>query len=192
MFNHSTNDPAVIGLVRLFAAQKQIEQKYQSLGGLGIQTSPGIERIGDGYVVEYEGGAIFYSRNTFAREVHGEILKKYKSLGGAGGFLGFPLTDEKPTSMSSPVHNQAYGTGRYNHFQNGSIYWRSASGAYEVHGAIRELWHSWGGTVSGLGFPLSDEMDTQDGSGRVGFFDGGSLTWVRATGQIIYAPRPIR
>ncbi|MGI8679505.1 MAG: CHAP domain-containing protein, partial [Jatrophihabitans sp.] len=48
--------------------------------------------------------------------VGGAIAVKYNQLGGAGGFLGAPTTDE----LTTP--NSPWGVGKYNHFQNdGSI-----------------------------------------------------------------------
>jgi len=56
---------------------------------------------------------------SHAFEVHGDIRKKYDALGGPGGPLGLPLTDETATPD---------GVGRFNHFQGGSIYWTPRTG----------------------------------------------------------------
>ena len=58
-------------------------------------------------------------------------------LGWERSFLGYPLTDETATPD---------GVGRYNHFQGGSIYWTPATGAHEVHGAIRGQWATSAGS----------------------------------------------
>jgi len=58
------------------------------------------------------------------------------------------------------------GTSRYNHFPGGSIYWMPATGAHEVHGAIRNLWSSMGWERSFLGYPTRDELTTEGGVGR--------------------------
>ena len=34
--------------------------------------------------------------------------------------------------------------GRFNHFENGSIYWTPAIGPHEVHGLIRDFWAKQG------------------------------------------------
>ena len=68
-------------------------------------------------------------------DVHGAIAQKWQSLGGVGGFLGAPLTNETPTPD---------GVGRFNDFAGGSIYWTPALGAHEVHGQIRSKWESLG------------------------------------------------
>ncbi|HEX8199756.1 MAG TPA: hypothetical protein VF590_04660, partial [Isosphaeraceae bacterium] len=62
------------------------------------------------------------------------------------------------------------------HYQRGSIYWSPATGAHEVHGAIRDKWASLRWENSYLGYPTSDEMDDGHG-GRVSRFQGGSIYW---------------
>jgi len=76
-----------------------------------------------------------FSSIAAAFQVYGEIGKKWQQLGAQGGFLGAPLNDETGTPD---------GIGRFNHFQGGSIYWTPATGAHEVHGAIRDKWASLG------------------------------------------------
>lgn len=105
--------------------------------------------------------------------VYGAIRAKWDSLGAETGFLGNPQTDELST---------ACGGGRFNHFDGGSIYWTPATGAHEVHGAIRSKWASLGWECSFLGFPLTDESVTPDGVGRYNHFQGGSVYWTPATG----------
>ncbi len=106
-----------------------------------------------------------------AFEVHGGILAKYQSLGTVGSLLQFPTTDERGCPD---------GVGRYNHFQGGSIYWTRATGAHEVHGAIRAKWASLGWERGFLRYPLSDE--TAVTGGRASQFQGGNIYWSAATG----------
>ena len=108
-----------------------------------------------------------------AFQVYGEIAVKWNALGAAGGFLGAPLNDETGTPD---------GVGRYNHFQNGSIYWTPDTGAHEVHGMIRDKWASLGWERSFLGYPVTDETTTPDGIGRYNHFQGGSIYWTPKTG----------
>ncbi len=103
----------------------------------------------------------------------GAIEQAWLRTGGARGVLGAPLTDELPTPDA---------VGRFNHFEHGSIYWSSATGAHEVHGAIREAWARSGWERSVLGYPISDELSTGDGLGRVSRFQGGSIYFSPATG----------
>lgn len=154
-----------------------IRGHYLALGGpagfLGLpltdeMATPG----GGGRVSDFAGGSIYWSAGTGAFEVHGGIRARYLALGGPAGFLGFPLTDETSTSG---------GGGRFNDFAGGSIFWSPGTGAHEVHGAIRVRYLSLGGPA-GFGFPLTDELVTPGGGGRVGEFGGGSIYWSPSTG----------
>ncbi|CAN5671818.1 hypothetical protein BH11PSE13_BH11PSE13_35540 [soil metagenome] len=85
-----------------------------------------------------------------AFEVHGAIREKYLALGAEASILGYPRTDESGTPD---------GFGKFNHFQVGSIYWTSATGAHEIHGLIRDRWASLGWERNAqLGYPISDEL----------------------------------
>jgi hypothetical protein len=102
------------------------------------------------------------------------ISDKYASLGGQSSFLG------KPTG---PEGNTPDG-GTFRHYQHGSIYWSASTAAHEVHGLIHEKWAALGWEQSYLGYPMSDEMDTADGAGRVSKFQGGELIWSKTTNAI--------
>jgi uncharacterized protein with LGFP repeats len=103
----------------------------------------------------------------------GEIDGRYQGFGGCGSFLGAALTDETRTPD---------GAGRYNVFQNGSIYWSPSTGAFEVHGAIRDKWAELGWEAGALGYPVSNETRTPDGVGRFSVFQRGSIYWTPQTG----------
>lgn len=155
-----------------------ITTKYWSLGGsggwLGTSTT-GILKCPDGVgsFQHYVNGSIYYHPNTGAHEVHGLIKARWKSLGWERSFLGYPKTDETKTPD---------GIGRFNHFQGGSIYWSPASGAWEVHGAIRSKYASLGWERSFLRYPLTNETTCPDGVGRFNHFQGGSIYWTPSTG----------
>lgn len=99
------------------------------------------------------------------------IAAKHVALGGAAGLLGSPTT----TAARTPNRQ-----GWYQHFAGGSIYWSQATGAHEVHGAIREKYASMGWETSLLGFPTSDESQG-GGLGRFSSFQGGQILWSPAT-----------
>ena len=101
-----------------------------------------------GYVQEFSTGNIYWHPQTGARWVYGAILVKYLGLGGPGGFLGYPLTDET---------GAADGIGRYNNFQAGSIYYTAATGAHGIRGRIRDHWAGLGSEKSYLGYPMLDQ-----------------------------------
>jgi hypothetical protein len=79
----------------------------------------------------FQNGAIYWSEQTSAYEIHGAILAKWEEVGGEGSYLGYPLTDETTTPD---------GKGRYNHFEGGSIYWTPDTGAHAITRVIRDKW----------------------------------------------------
>ena len=158
-----------------------IRDKYQSLGGpsgfLGYPTTDetatpdGIGRFNH----FANSGSIYWTPNTGAWSIHGAIRDKWASLGWERSFLGYPVTDETGTPD---------GIGRFNHFANsGSIYWTPNTGAWSIHGAIRDKWASLGWERSFLGYPVTDETGTPDGIGRFNHFsNAGSIYWTPSTG----------
>jgi hypothetical protein len=149
---------------------------YDGLGGgaslLGWPTTAEFPVAG-GAGQHFDGGSMYWSPATGAQEVHGAIRLEWASIGWERGVLGFPLTDE----LGTPD-----GVGRFNHFAGGSVYWTPATGAHEVHGAIRAEWAAIGWERSAIGYPLTDELGTPDGVGRFNHFAGGSVYWTPATG----------
>ena len=101
-----------------------------------------------------------------------EIDRSYFARGGENSFLGRPTGAETATPD---------GRGFFRDFDGGSIYWSRASGAFEVHGAIRAEWLRRGGVRSFLGYPISDET-TGAHDGRFSHFQGGSIYWKADTG----------
>lgn len=126
-----------------------ISDKYDAFGGpkgfLGAAlTEKTLTPDGNGLYVHYEWGSIYWSKNTSAHGVHGAIRDKWASLGWEQSILGYPITDENPMPD---------GIGRYNYFEKGSIYWTPETGAFEVHGEIRDHWAKLGWERSALGYP---------------------------------------
>jgi hypothetical protein len=154
-----------------------IDVKYQQLGGCNsILGAPITEEQGapDGvgrYSV-FEHGSIYWTPEIGAYEVHGTIRDKWAELGWESGILGYPVSDETETPDA---------IGRYNVFEHGSIYWTPATGAHEVHGAIRDKWAEVGWESGVLGYPVSDEYAVS--GGRRNDFEHGSITWNADTNQ---------
>jgi uncharacterized protein with LGFP repeats len=128
---------------------------------------------GHGRVRDYQGGSIYWTPQTGAHEVHGDIRVKWAQLGKS---LGYPMTDE----LGAPD-----GHGRYNHFERGSVYWTPETGAHEVHGAIRDKWESMGWERSRLRYPVSDEKSTSGGHERYNEFQGGAIFWTPEAGATV-------
>lgn len=130
----------------------------------------------------FQGGSIYWSPETGAHEVHGAIREKWKSLGWERSHLGYPITSETGTPDQ---------VGRFNHFQKGSIYWTPQTGAWEVHGEIRDFWSRQGWERGALGYPRSDEFALPDG-GRCSRFQGGEVRWYPRTGAYLASNLPTK
>lgn len=79
--------------------------------------------------------------------------------------------------------NTAEKTGCYWHFDNGSVYYTPEIGAYVVNGAIRGKYAELGWELSGLGYPVSDELRlNDDADGRISYFQYGAIVWKQEIG----------
>jgi hypothetical protein len=98
------------------------------------------------------------------------IDHKYRSLGGARGFL---------SSQTSPEMTAPDGVGRCRRHHGGSIYWSPRTGAQEIEvkSPIHDKWKSLGGEEGFLGSPISPERTASDGVGRYRHYQGGSIYW---------------
>src|SRR4051812_36343440 len=127
VFIKSDHFPSVHELLEQMAkANKIIDEKYSHVQAvLGNPVSTLEFGAHDGFYRTYERGAIYLSPKGRVFEVHGAIYQRYVSLKAEAGVLGYPQTDETATSL---------GTGKFNHFDNGSIFWSPATGAWEIQG----------------------------------------------------------
>ena len=151
-----------------------ITSKHQYLGGDTGLLGPAVEverAVSDGRSRAYRAGDIYWSADSGAYEVHGEILQRYRTAGGAAGTLGFPLSDETVVR-----------TGAASTFENGVISWVPGRGARAVEGAIAARWERLGREDGPLGAPVTDEAATADGAGRWSGFQGGSVLWASSRG----------
>ena len=102
--------------------QTLFDSKYQSLGGstsfLGPPISPVFSLNNGGIGRQYQGGSIYWSSATGAREVPGAIRDLWGSTGWENGHLGMPISDET-TGYNGQV--------RVSHSTGGDIYWTAAS-----------------------------------------------------------------
>jgi uncharacterized protein with LGFP repeats len=87
----------------------------------GAGSNEGPNPDGRGTSRDFVHGSIYWSSETGAHEVHGDIRLKYAQLRGSGGFLGYPATDEIGT-----------GDSRSSRFEHGHISWSPTKGA-EAH-----------------------------------------------------------
>ena len=172
------------GAVPSSDAVNAIEEHYTEFGGesspLGAPTGEAVD-IAGGVERDYANGAIFYSKDTGAQAMYGEIFKKYQALGGPAGELGFPKDDEEGTGD---------GVGRFNDFtekdgQTASIYWGPNTGAWVIKGKVLDAWRGAGGIKSAFGYPTADTTDV-DGTLTNTFVgpDGTQIQWSKAAGLV--------
>ncbi len=161
--------------------QGAIDAKYRELGGCGSVLGATLTNEiptpdGRGRYNVFERGSIYWTEQTGAHEVHGQIRDKWAELGWetAEGSMGYPITDEVKTPD---------GIGRYNVFERGSIYWTEQTGAHGVYGYIRDTWKRLGWEAGSLGYPTSEEYDTDDKKRRSDF-QYGYVTWDPETNDV--------
>jgi len=106
--------------------------------------------------------SIYWSPSTGAHKVGGAIRAAWSSLGWENSPVGFPTTDEFAAGD---------GFGRGQHFEHGSVYWSTKTGAHAVYGAIFDAWRNLGWENGHIGFPTSDETaDPEVPGGRIQHF----------------------
>jgi predicted outer membrane repeat protein len=162
---------------------------YTRNGGSAVLGYPinKVHRWWDGYIQDFHGGdgyegAIMQPDGIdSAYAIYGAIWAKYLSKGGAGGPLGYPLTDETEGPASSITQARC----RYNEFEGGAIVHRKAEAGYESktvflgHG-IFNRWEDLGCGASELGLPISDEY-INDSNHPQADFEGGYITTTDGT-----------
>ena len=133
--------------------------------------------VGDGFALNFDGGKMFYSTATGAKDVYGPILDKYESLGGpAGSDLGFPTINEVPGLAGPDSRVTTFSAS-----DKPVIFWTSDHGAFVVRGALNAAWDKLGSSGGVLGVPVGDE--TYDGQVTSQKFSFGQVSWNRETKQ---------
>jgi hypothetical protein len=108
------------------------------------------------------------------------VAAYYQKLGGANSFLGSPVGAEYAPTTGGKAQN----------YQNGAIYWSSATAAHVVHGAFLARYNQLGGPAGTLGYPLMDEAAVSDRIGQYIRFSrpgGAYMYWTSRTGaHVVY------
>lgn len=164
-------------------AVSTINDRYSTFGGesslLGSPVGEPVDVPG-GAERDYQGGAIFYSKDTGAHVMYGVILDRYKALGGPGtSGLGFPTNDETGTGDSA---------GRFNDFsapEGAAIYWNPQWGASVIKGRVLEAWRQSGAVTGPFGYPSAD-TSIADGvqTGKFVGPEGTEIQWSQAAGLV--------
>ena len=115
----------------------------------------------------------------------GTAVVVFSTTGGIGGswvraggedVLGLPLAAETCGLVDGGC-SQA--------FDKGAIFWSLRSGAHVVWGSIAAQWRAAGAQNGKLGYPTTDELCGQTGSGCIQSFQRGTISWSPATGAWI-------
>jgi hypothetical protein len=130
-----------------------IDTHYEMLGRgqsrLGAPVSDTFEVAG-GAERDYEGGSIFYSKQTGAKALYGPVLARYQALGGPKGQLGFPVSDE------ADAGNGVAHVADFSQPGGASIYWSPQWGSVVITGAVLDTYRASGGAIGPFSYPSAD------------------------------------
>ncbi|MEU0545617.1 hypothetical protein ABZ319_37660 [Nocardia sp. NPDC005978] len=153
-----------------------IEVEYDRGGGFdafGDPVGPEVDAAGGGRKQDFNRNvSIYWTPATDARAIGGAIRDKWWQQGAEGGALKYPVVSEGATAKP----------GRFQHFQNGSIYWSVGTAAHVLTGVILDKYGKAGWENSPLGFPITDEGKTTKESGKYTLFEGGAIYSTQKTG----------
>ncbi|HET6731565.1 LGFP repeat-containing protein [Mycobacterium sp.] len=148
---------------------------------LGGAEGPPYPIGGDGLGQNFAGGKIFYSRETGANVVTGQVLAKYESVGGPEGDLGFPTSDEGDGGLAPSSRISTFAAE-----DKPVIFWTPDYGAVIVRGAMNAAWEKLGGAKGELGAPMADQ--TENGNVITQRFSGGVVSWDSSTNKFTTEP----
>jgi uncharacterized protein with LGFP repeats len=168
------------GASTAFEVHGWIRSRWLANGGptgkaLGYPTSDELPAPdGVGVYQTFQRGVVYSSAKGGAYPVHGAVEDKWTALGGLAAFPGPPVSDQ----LTMPD-----GKGTAWVFASGAaIYTSPATGPFEVHGRIRDLYSSLNGEQSFLGYPVSDEAPILGGKAVLSQFQGGHIYYSVPTG----------
>jgi len=143
-----------------------------ALGPLGAAQGAPYPIGRDGLGQNFAGGKIFYSPETGANVVTGQVLVKYESVGGPQGDLGFPASSEIDGGLATESRISSFAAE-----DKPVIFWTPDYGAVIVRGAMDAAWEKLGGATGTLGAPMADQ--TENGDVITQRFSGGVISWDR-------------
>ena len=152
-----------------------------ALGPLGAKQGSQYAIGKDGAGQGFAGGKIFYSPATGANVVSGQVLKKYESVGGPEGDLGFPTSNEADGGLKTGSRVSTFSAE-----DEPVIFWTPDYGAFIVRGAMNAAWSKLGGAAGALGPPVADQ--TEDGNVVTQRFTGGEISWDKQTNKFSTQP----
>jgi hypothetical protein len=143
---------------------EKFTEKYGEYGLLDAPASDAYQ-LGNHTVEDFRNGQIYWNKDG-AREVHGGIYAKFKTLLQHGRNLGAPITDESTTPD---------GVGHFNHFELGSIYWTPTTLGVGIWGPFRDRWAALGWERGRLGYPTLEPTQSPGQPGWFARFQGGNM-----------------
>lgn len=135
--------------------QTAILQRWTQMGGDGSVLGPVASAeyaVPNGAAQDFARGRMYWSSWTGARWAWGALLGYYDQQGGPGGWLRYPVSDER-----------AVPGGAGQDFERGSVYWSSSYGPQPVVGAVKVAYDRWGGPAA-LGLPSGGEQGVSGGA----------------------------
>jgi uncharacterized protein with LGFP repeats len=127
-------------------------------------------QVNGGVAQDFRSGRVFYSQATGAHPVGGMMGGGYQAALGA---VGLPTGDERGLPD---------GRGRFQTFQNGTLYWTPQTGAQVVRGAILDEWGKQGFERGPAGYPIAPEVKSPNRDGVVQTFENGPFYYNQKTG----------
>lgn len=133
---------------------------------------------GIGHLQYFSGGAIYWSPQTGAHEVHGSILKKYQQLiseildrrnplSSERAIMGYPTSDVIP-SNTCPCHSN---------FEHGAIYAQlGINTQFRMYAIYGHIFDKWINVQYIVGYPSGDVISL-DGRGVFSSFEHGKIYW---------------
>ncbi|MGH3674709.1 MAG: LGFP repeat-containing protein [Mycobacterium sp.] len=152
-----------------------------ALGPLGAKQGQQYAIGADGTGQDFAGGKIFYSPATGANVLTGQVLKKYETVGGPSGDLGFPISSESDGGLPTPSRISAFAAE-----DKPVIFWTPDYGAVIVRGAMNAAWSELDGPAGPLGAPTADQ--TENGTVITQTFTGGDVSWDSETNKFTTQP----
>jgi uncharacterized protein with LGFP repeats len=137
----------------------------------GLPQTPEAQ-ISGGFRQRFQNGAIY--RNVSANRtiwLFGAIYTEYKHKNEGGGVLGLPISKITAISGAAGCDQQQCQKARFDH---GFIYFKTDTGAHELHGAVLDYFVSQNGVLGHLGFPKTDVRSTSTGTEAT--FEGGVVS----------------
>lgn len=155
------------------ALRDQYESDFGPGGPAGWLSRDQVEGANSGWSAGITGGTIYWSAETGAQRLTGDIDAKYYQQGGPGGHAGYPISGVR-----------TIGNGTYASFRKAvTIYHSAATGAHWLSGGLHDHLQVNGGVTGPLGFPTSDQFATTGRNGLYVLFGPSKvILWGPSTG----------